>query len=48
VAAYARTRIDAAGRAAQPMVLNAAVASGFDGGRPLSLAPKKGVRDDGA
>jgi bla regulator protein BlaR1 len=35
VAAYAHTLIDAAGRAAQPMVLNAAVAAGLDGGVPL-------------
>jgi bla regulator protein blaR1 len=35
VAAYALTLIDAAGRAAQPMVLNAAVAAGLDGGQRL-------------
>jgi beta-lactamase regulating signal transducer with metallopeptidase domain len=35
VAAYAHTLIDAAGRAAQPMVLNAAVAAGLDGGASI-------------
>jgi bla regulator protein blaR1 len=35
VAAYAHTLIDAAGRATQPMVLNAAVAAGLDGGTPV-------------
>jgi bla regulator protein blaR1 len=38
VAAYAHTLIDAAGRAAQPMVLNAAVAARLDGGAPLQAS----------
>ena len=45
VAAYAHTLIDVAGRAAQPMVLNAAVAARFDGGVRLQASQLRGRKE---